>query len=88
MNSLLDYYRKKTDTDTDTIYFERVKEEDITICGKPLREVIAILNGLEAEKITGIELCIENINKYIELILKEQQESLNKALESKFKGEV
>lgn len=87
MNSLLDYYRMKKDTDTDTIYFERVKEEDIKICGKSLTEVITILNGLEAERITGIELCMENINKYMELILKEQQEILVKSLNEKF-GEV
>ena len=49
MNSLLDYYRMKKDTDTDTIYFQRVKEEDIKICGKSLNEVITILNGLELE---------------------------------------
>ena len=84
MNSLLDYYRMKRDYDTDTIYFEKVKEEDIKICGKTLREVISILNGLEAEKITGMELCMENINKYMELILKEQQESLTKALNKRF----
>ena len=84
MNSLLEYYRMKKDTDTDTIYFEKVKEEDIKICGKTLREVITILNGLEAEKITGMELCIENINKYMEIILKEQQESLIKELNEKF----
>ena len=84
MNSLLDYYRMKKDYDTDTIYFEKVKEEDIKICGKSLREVITIINGLEAEKITGMELCMENINKYMELILKEQQESLTKALNKRF----
>lgn len=86
MNSLLEYYRMKKDTDTDTVYFEKVKEEDIKICGKTLKEVITILNGLEAEKIAGMELCIENINKYIELILKEQQENLIKALNKKFGG--
>lgn len=84
MNSLLDYYRMKRDYDTDTIYFEKVKEEDIKICGKTLREVITILNGLEAERISGMELCMENINKYMELILKEQQESLTKALNKRF----
>lgn len=84
MNSLLEYYRMKKDKDV--IYFERVKEEDIKICGKTLREVITILNGLEAEKIAGMELCIENINKYMELILKEQQENLTKALNKRFGG--
>lgn len=84
MDSLLDYYRMKTDTDTNTIYFEKVKEEDIKICGKTLKEVIIILNGLEAERIAGIELCVENINKYIELILEEQQKNLTKALNDRF----
>jgi len=84
MNSLLDYYRMKRDYDTDTVYFEKVKEEDIKICGKTLREVITILNGLEAERVSGMELCMENINKYMELILKEQQESLTKALNKRF----
>lgn len=86
MNSLLNYYRMKTDTDTDTIYFERVKKEDIKICGKTLEEVIMILNGLEAERITDIKLCLENVNKYIDLILKEQQETLSKALNDRFGG--
>ena len=62
MNSLLDYYRMKKDTDTDTIYFQRVKEEDIKICGKSLNEVITILNGLELEKITNIEMTMENLS--------------------------
>ena len=87
MNSLLEYYRMKTDTDTDTIYFEKVKEEDIKICGKTLREVITILNGLEAEKITGMELCLENINEYMELILKEQQESFIKLIKKQIREE-
>ncbi len=88
MNTLLEYYRMKNDTDTDTIYFERVKEEDIRICGKTLKEVIMILNGLEAERITGIKLCMENINNYMDIILKEQQEQIKKALTNLLNKEV
>lgn len=82
MNSLLDYYRMKKDTDTDTIYFQRVKEEDIKICGKSLNEVITILNGLELEKITNIEMTMENLSYLYRELLKEQykvqQESIKR----------
>lgn len=82
MNSLLDYYRMKKDTDTDTIYFQRVKEEDIKICGKSLNEVITILNGLELEKITNIEMTMENLSYLYKELLKEQykvqQESIKR----------
>lgn len=88
MNTLLEYYRMKNDTDTDTIYFERVKEEDIRICGKTLKEIIMILNGLEAERITGIKLCMENINNYMDIILKEQQEQIKKSLSNLLDKEV
>ena len=88
MNTLLEYYRMKNDTDTNTIYFERVKEEDIRICGKTLKEIIMILNGLEAERITGIKLCMENINKYMDIILKEQQEQIKKSLTNLLDKEV
>lgn len=85
MNSLLEYYRlNTTDENGNSCYkFTRVKEEDIKICGKPLKEVITILNGLEAERITGIRLCIENINQYMDIILKEQQQQLIKVLNEK-----
>lgn len=88
MNTLLEYYRMKNDTDTNTIYFERVKEEDIRICGKTLKEIITILNGLEAERITGIKLCMENINNYMDIILKEQQEQIKKSLSNLLDKEV
>lgn len=88
MNTLLEYYRMKNDTDTNTIYFERVKEEDIRICGKTLKEIIMILNGLEAERITGIKLCMENINNYMNIILKEQQEQIKKSLTNLLDKEV
>ena len=88
MNTLLEYYRMKNDTDTDTIYFERVKEEDIRICGKTLKEIIMILNGLEEERITGIKLCMENINNYMDIILKEQQEQIKKSLSNLLDKEV
>ena len=82
MNSLLDYYRMTKDKDTDTIYFQRVKEEDIKICGKSLNEVITILNRLELEKITNIEMTMENLSYLYKELLKEQykvqQESIKR----------
>lgn len=86
MNSLLEYYRlNTTDENGNSCYkFTQVKEEDIKICGKSLKEVITILNGLEAERITGIKMCIETVNEYMDIILKEQQEQLMKSLREKF----
>lgn len=80
MISLIEYYRKKEDTDTNSIVFERVKEEDITICGKTLEEVIIILKALDIERETGIKMCMENLNKYVELYHKEQDEIQQKAI--------
>lgn len=84
MNSLLDYYRMKTDTDTDTIYFQKVKEEDIKIYGKSLNEVITILNGLELEKITNIEMTMENLSYLYRELLKEQYKVQTESIKRMF----
>lgn len=55
MIGLFNYYRMKTNED-DEVVFQRVKEEDITICGKTIEEVIRILQNLE-------QLDKERINK-------------------------
>lgn len=77
----IEYYRKKIDYDTDSIIFEKVKEEDITICGYKLEEVIKILNGLELEKKTGILMTINNLQKYIDLYDSEVRKVQQKAIE-------
>lgn len=79
-SSLLDYYRKKIDDDTDTVYFQRVKEEDIKICGRPLRDAIQILNGLDLEKEKEMKLTMENLGKWCELISQETRQQQEKAL--------
>lgn len=84
MNNLLDYYRMKTDTDTDTIYFQKVKEEDIKICGKSIREIITILNGLEIEKMTNIEMTMENLSYLYKELLKEQYKCQQESIKRMF----
>ena len=84
MDSFLDYYKMKIDSDTDTIYFEKVKVEDIRIYGKTIDEIITILNGLDVERITGIKMTMENLcYLYKELQKREyemQRENLKKML--------
>jgi len=74
----------KIDSDTDTIYFEKVKAEDIRIYGKTIDEIITILNGLDVERITGIKMTMENLSYlYKELQKREyemQRENLKRML--------
>ena len=81
MTTLFNYYRQKIDEDGN-IVFEKVKEEDIKICGKRLEEVIKILNGLDIEKRYQIEMTMENLIRYKEIIdaeiNKQLEESLNR----------
>lgn len=85
MNNLLEYY-KKVEYPNGNIVFEKVKEEDIKICGYSLTEIIDILQALELEKITEIKFCRENINKYIELYNKEQEKIQKDILDNMFKN--
>ena len=80
MTTLLNYYRQKVDEDGN-IVFEKVKEEDIKICGKRLEEVIKILNGLDIEKRYQIEMTMENLIRYKEII----DDEINKQLEESLK---
>ncbi len=81
MTTLFNYYRQKVDEDGN-IVFEKVKEEDIKICGKRIEEVITILDGLDIEKRYQIEMTMENLIKYKEIldaeINKKLEESLNR----------
>lgn len=84
MSSLFNFYRMKTNED-DEIVFEKVKEEDITICGKTINEIVTILNGLDIERITGIKMAMENlgdlINKYMEAQMEAQEKIMRKTFE-------
>ena len=89
MIGLLNYYRIKNNED-DEIVFQRVKEEDITICGKTIEEVIRILKGLDFERVTQIEMTMKNLEKYYEFIRKEQEELIEESfnrLKNQFKVE-
>ena len=80
MTTLFNYYRQKYEEDGN-IVFEKVKEEDIKICGKRIEEVIMILNGLDIEKRYQIEMTMENLIKYKEII----DDEINKQLEESLK---
>lgn len=82
---MLEYYRKKED-ENGNIIFELVKDRDITILGKPLIEVIEILNALDIEKITNIKMTMENLKLYQELLEKNYYDSI-KNIMSKIKLE-
>lgn len=82
---MLEYYRKKED-ENGNIIFELVKGRDITILGKPLIEVIEILNALDIEKITNIKMTMENLKSYQELLEKDYYDS-TKNIMSKIKLE-
>lgn len=80
MIGLLNYYRMKTNED-DEVVFQRVKEEDIKICGKTIEEVIRILQGLEFERLTQIEMTMKNLERYYKFIREDQE----KVIEESFK---
>lgn len=86
MSSLLEYYRKNTD-ENGNIVFSRVKEEDITICGKTIEQIITILKALDIERITNIEMTMENLNKYIELYIDEQRRLQAEVIQKMFSRE-
>lgn len=84
MNSLLEYYRKKEDTDTNSIIFEQVKEEDIKICGKSLKEVITILQGLDLERTLDIQMTMKNLDMLFKELTKRDEEAYQKWLKNQF----
>lgn len=53
---------------------------NLTICGNKIENVIKILNGLELEKKTNIEMTMDNINEYIKLFDKETQKIQNRII--------
>lgn len=85
---MYEFYVKKEDS-KGNVTFEKINYEDITIRGKTIREINAILSALELEKITGIEFTMRNFQKYIYLFEKEQEEMTKKMIDNfeLFKGE-
>lgn len=79
MLGLFNYYRMKTNED-DEVVFQKVKEEDITIMGKSIEEVIRILKGLELERITQIEMTMGNLERYYKFIIDDQEKTVEESL--------
>ena len=77
MTNLFDYNlyeRKETSDGYD--YYVPYDIGNTTICGKNIKEIIAILNALELERIYEIKMCMENLSKYKELIDKEMYKNI------------
>ncbi len=81
---LFNYYRQKED-ENGNIIFEKIKEEDFTICGKTIEEIITILQGLDFERETQIKMVMGNLQKYVNFIREDEnraiQEAMTKAIE-------
>lgn len=92
MSSLFEYYRLITnDEDGNVCYkFQLVKPEDITICNYPIERIIKILRGLDLERISNIEMTMDNLKLYYELINKEhtkyQEELIKHMVDDILKG--
>lgn len=69
---MYDFYVKKEDS-KENIAFEKINIEEITIRGKTIEEINVILSALSMERITGIEMTMKNLKKYMDLLEKEQE---------------
>jgi len=67
----------------EVLHHESVQK--ITINGKDINEVVMILNGLELERILGIEVTMKNLNIFVDAMRRElretNQNAINKAFE-------
>ena len=50
-----------------------------TICGRTIEEVVNILNGLDLEKETDLEVTMENLKSFMAIYQKEVEDSLHNA---------
>jgi len=90
MSSLFEYYRLNTSDkeDDDCIKFTRVKEEDITICGKSIKEIVTILNGLELERQLDIKMTMENLSYLFKKVMEEQDKKLQENFDRMLKNHI
>ena len=79
MDSIFNCYIKKED-EFGNVTFEKVRLEDVTICGKSIEEIASILIGLEIEKITGIEVTMKNLDYLLKKIVDEKEQVLQEML--------
>ena len=65
-------YRKITDKNGNII-FELANEDDIIILGRPLSEIEEIIRALDFERILGIKMTMENLNRLYEESVKQEK---------------
>ena len=84
MSSLFEYYRlTTTDENGNSCYkFTLVKEEDITIKGYTIQEIINILNALDVERIYDIKMTMSNLAVLYETLIKEQDKYREEAIKN------
>lgn len=58
----------------------------IKICGKSLKEVIDILNGLEIERMTDIKMTMENLSYLFKKVIDEQNKIQQMAIKKMMFG--
>ena len=74
------YERKETSDGYD--YYVPYDIEKTTICGKNIKEIITILKALELERIYEIEMCMNNLIKYKNLIDKEMYKNIARSFKN------
>ena len=79
---MLEQYYIKRQNCEGTISFEPVDMSKITICGKTIEEIIDILNGLDAERITDIQMAVKNLKLYIDYFNKERQKMITNSFKN------
>ena len=85
MIGLFNYYRMKTN-ENDEVTFQRVKEEDITICGRTIEEVITILSALDIERETEIKMTMKNLRILFEKAKEEETRLMEEQIKNMFNG--
>lgn len=63
---------EKIENEDGSITYKKYDISKITINGKTIEEIIKILNGLDIERITGIEMTLENLSYLFKKITEEQ----------------
>ena len=57
-----------------------------TICGRTIDEIVNILNGLDLEKETKLEVTMENLKSFMAIYQKEVEDSLHNATTELIRG--
>jgi hypothetical protein len=63
---------------------EEARNAPVTICGKSVDEIVVILNALDLEQITDIEVTMGNLNKLYKKLVEDVREANEKAINNAF----